>query len=456
MKKPVRAIAAVAAGFVLCAGLPAANAATPLVLTYSIREARAYALKVSLSKQELQLIPPCDPKTDPYGCDTSKYVHTPNCPATIALGRTKPGPVPEPASNSIVASGGSASGLGTEPNQSSPVRLNKLIALGRLGHSGMFPSAGGLASDQYVDLNGRQTPEAHTQSEAFSNLPDYEERCWPAPVNTSSFQHFLSRSGDGPATYHLAECFGSQCTFGAGVSVEHALSLVDLHEKNGQVVGSVQSELQGLTVIPGVATIDLLATYVSIHSDGTGKGLVWSVATTVAGLTVAGQKVALPLGATIPIQGTTIGIVPPYVHPSDGGHALAIMAPGLAVMNDNQSIFLGGAELYGTFDREPAASFIPFIPQIVPPQTLPSILQPPAQQIPPTVAPAAQPVAAPQFAIRMYDTGQVAIAVILASGFAAMLLILLRWSRRWAWGRRVCCVQPFAGIDWLYRAFIKT
>jgi hypothetical protein len=456
MKKPVRALAAVAAGFVLCAGLPAANASTPLVLTYSIREARAYAFKVSLSKQELQLIPPCNPKTDPYGCDTSQYVHTPNCPATIALGRTKPGPMPEPASKSVVVSGGSGSSLGDEPNQSSPVRLNKLIALGRLGHSGMFPSAGGFASDQYVDLNGRQTPEAHTQSEAFSNLPDYEERCWPAPVNASSFQHFLSRSGDGPATYHLAECFGNQCTFGAGVSVEHALSLVDLHEKNGQVVGSVQSELQGLTLIPGIATIDLLATYVSIHSDGTGKGLVWSVATTVAGLRVAGQKVALPLGATIPIQGTTIGVVRPYVHLSDGGHALAIMAPGLAVMSDAQSIFLGGAELYGTFDREPAASFIPFIPKILPPPALPSILPPPAPQIPPTVAPGAQPVAAPQFAIRMYDTGQVAIAVILASGFAAMFLILLRWSRRWAWGRRVCCVQPFAGIDWLYRAFIKT
>jgi hypothetical protein len=455
MKKPARALAAVAAGFVLCAGLPAANASTPLVLTYSIREARAYALKVSLSKQELQLIPPCDPKTDPYGCDTSKYVHTPNCPATIALGRTKPGPLPEPASQSIVVSGGSGSGLGAEPDQSSPVRLNKLIALGRLGHSGVFPSAGGLASDQYVDLNGRQTPEAHTQSEAFSNLPDYEERCWPEPVKASSFQHFLSRSGDGPATYHLAECFGSQCTLGAGISVEHALSLVDLHEKNGQVVGSVQSELQGLNLIPGVATIDLLSTYVSIHSDGTGKGLVWSVATTVAGLTVAGQKVALPVGATIPIQGTTIGIVPPYVLPSDGGHSIAIMAPGLAVMNDQQSIFLGGAELYGTFDREPAASFNPFHPLVVPPQ-LPSIVQPPALQTPPTVAVAPQPVAAPQFAIRMYDTGQVAIAVILASGFAAMLLILLRWSRRWAWGRRVCCVQPFAGIDWLYRAFIKT
>src|SRR5437764_5068351 len=205
MNKTSRAIAAVGATFLLCSGMPLAGASPrPLVLTYSIREARAYAFKVSLSKQELQLIPPCDPSKDPYRCDTSRYVHTPNCPATIALGRTKPGPLPEPAGNSIIVSGGSASGVGVEPNQSSPVRLNRLLALGRLGHSGVFPSAGGFASDQYVDLNGRRTPDAHTQSEAFSNLPDYEARCWPAPVNASSFQHFLSRSGDTPATYHLA------------------------------------------------------------------------------------------------------------------------------------------------------------------------------------------------------------------------------------------------------------
>ena len=456
MTKPVRALAALAAGFVLCAGLPAAQASTPLVLTYSIREARAYAFKVSLSKQELQLIPPCDPSKDPYGCDTSKYEHAPNCPVAIALGRTKAGPLPQAASSGVIVSGGAGRGLGTEPNQSSPVRLNRLLVLGRLGHSGVYPSAGGFASDEYVDLNGRQTPAAHTQSEAFSNLPDYEERCYPTPLKPSSFEHFLSRSGDGPETYHMAECFGSQCTLGAGVSVEHALEIVDLHEKDGQVVGSVQSELQGVNLIPGVVSIDLLDSYISIHSDGTEKGLAWSVATTVSGLTVAGQKEALPLGTTIPVQGTTIGIAPPYVLPSDGGHELSIMAPGLAVMSDSQSIFLGGAELYGTFNREPAVSFIPFQPHIVPPQPLSSILPPPAIQIPPTVTRVTQPVAAPQFAIRMYDTGQIAIIGIIAAGLAALLLILVRWSHRWAWGRRVCCVQPLKGIDWLYRAFVKT
>ena len=457
MKAPARVLAGLAAAFLLCAGLPAARASTtPLVLTYSIREARAYAFKVSLSKQELQLVPPCDPSKDPYGCDTSQYAHAPNCPANLALGRTKPGPEPAPPGNAVLVTGGASNHVGDEPNQSSPVRLNRLLALGRLGDSGAFPSAGGFASDQYVDLSGRRTPAAHTQSEAFSNLSDYEERCYPTPVNPSSWEHFLSRSGDGPATYHLAECFGSQCTFGAGVSVEHALSLVDLHEKAGEVFGSVQSELQGLDLIPGVAKIDSLATYISVQSDGTTKDLRWTVATTVSGLTIAGQKVALPAGASIPIQGVTIGIVPSFVLPSDGGHAISIVAPGLAVMSDQQSVFFGGAELYGTFDREPPASFNPFPPSIVPPQVIPSIAPPPVVPIPPTTVPVSQTAPAPEFAIRMYDTGQAAVVAILAAGAAMLLLIFVRWSRRWAWGRRVGAVQPLKGLDWLYRAFVKT
>ncbi|HJT37349.1 MAG TPA: hypothetical protein VJ818_02895, partial [Actinomycetota bacterium] len=404
-----------------------------------------------------QLIPPCDPSTDPYGCDTSKYDHTPNCPPSIALGRTKPGPLPAPASTSIVVSGGSSKHLGTTPNQSSPVRLNRLLAIGRLGDSGEFPSAGGLSSDEYVDLDGRQTPAAHTQSEAFSNLPDYEERCYPTPVSTSSYEHFLSRSGDGPATYDLAECFGKACTLGAGISVEHALQVVDLREEGGRVVGSVQSELQGLNLIPGVASIDLLESYISVRSDGTGNGLAWSVATTVAGLTVAGQKVALPLGETIPIRGVTIGIAPPYVFPSNGGHELAVIAPGLAVMSDAQSVFLGGAELSGTFDREPPALFTPFKPPVVSPaQSIPIVAPPQAISLPSTSVPVSRPVAAPQFAIRMYDTGEVAIVLILAAGGLMLLLILMRWSRRWSWGRRVCAAPPLKGIDWVYRAFVKT
>jgi len=461
MTKVSRAIAIVGAVFVLCSAMPPANASPqPLVLTYSIREARAYAFKVSLSKQELQLaasVNPCNPSTDPYKCDTSQYEHKPNCPPQIALGTTKPGPVPEPASQSIVESGGAADHVGAELNQSSPVRLNRLLSFGRLGHSGAFPSAGGFASDQYVDLNGRRTPAAHTQSEAFSNLPDYEERCYPTPVNASSYEHFLSRSGDGPATYHLSECFGSQCTFGAGISVEHALSVVDLHEKDGIVFATIQSELQGIDLVPGMLGADTLSTYISVRSDGTPSGLKWSVATTLLGLNLAGQTVALPVGgATVPVGGLTLGIVPPFVMPSDGGHTLSIVAPGLSVTSDQQSVFLGGAELYGSFGREPPASFTPLFPGIVrlpaiQPLVIPSIAPPPPRVVTQSPIPAT-----PTFAIRMYDTGQDAVAAILAAGAAALLLVFVRWSRRWAWGRRLCHTQPLKGIDWLYRAFVKT
>jgi len=459
MNNVARAIAAVGAAFLLFGSLPAASASPqPLVLTYSIREARAYAFKVSLSKQELQLIPPCDPSKDPYKCDTSQYQHKPNCPPQIALGTTKPGPVPEPASQSIVVSGGASNHIGEEPNQSSPVRLNRLLSLGRLGHSGSFPSAGGFASDQYVDLNGRRTPDAHTQSEAFSNLPDYEERCYPVPQSaSSSYEHFLSRSGDGPATYHLSECFGSQCTFGAGISVEHALSVVDLHEKDGIVSATIQSELQGLDVVPGMLGADLLSTYISVRSDGTPGGLKWSVATTLVGLNVAGQRVATPsAGDTIPVGPLTIGVVPPFVLPTDGGHVLSIVAPGLSIMSDAQSIFLGGAELYGSFDREPAAEFTPLFPPAVQLPPIQPIALPSAIQPPPVVMPVTPTVPTATFAIRMYDTGQAAIAAIIAAGAAALLLLLVRWSRRWAWGRRLCRAQPLKGLDWLYRAFVKT
>ena len=453
-----RALASLAAALVLCgATLPARAASTPLVLTYTIREARAYAFKVSLSKQEIQLIPACNPQTDPYGCDRSLYEHKPNCPPQVALGRTKPGPEAEPAANSIVVSGGAKDHLGSEPNQSSPVRVNRLLSMGRLSHAGDYPSAGGLASDIFVDLQGRNTPAAHTQSEAFSNLPDYEERCYPTPFNASSFEHFLSRSGDGPSTYHLSECFGGQCTLGPGISVEHAVSIVDMKEKAGVVTAALSSELQGVQLDTGGVSIDALSTFVSVRSDGTPAGMKWSVATTIAGLKVAGQKVALPLGATLPLGQLTIGLVQPYTAVTDAGHELSVVAPGFAIMSDAQSIFLGGAELYGTFDRQPPASFLPSpLPGLVPPVSVPPIVFPSTVVPPPTLVQQPPSLPTANFAIRMYDTGAAAVALILIAGGVAMLLVLMRWTRRWEWGRRLSTIQPLKGIDWLYRAFVKS
>jgi hypothetical protein len=438
--------------------LPARARASDTQITYSVSEVRAYGFKVSLSKQVLELVPPCDPSQDPYKCDNSQYEHKPNCPSTVALGRTKPGPVAEPPDQTIVSSGGAGDSVGDPPEQSSPVRLNRLLSIGRLSRSGEFTGAGGFASDQYVDLNGRQTPEAHAQSEAASNLPDYEERCYPVGVfNQNSYEHFLSRSFDQPHTYDLSECFGSQCTLGAGISVERAISIVDVREEKGIVIATARSTLLGLELVPGTLRVDAMSSYLSARSDGTRDGLKWSVATTLSGVTLAGQKITLPLTQSIPVGDTTVALAQPYVKPADNGHLLRIMSPGLGIENANQAIFLGGVELSATFDRAPVGTLslppIPALPPITPPafvpgtdtrETTPGAVAPPVQQVP------------AQYAIQIYDTGGGTLAAIFVAGIVGLFVLFGRWSQRWAWGRALHRMQPFKGIDWIYRAFVKT
>jgi len=463
-KATVRALAGLAGAAIVALSplAPSARAgSTPGVLTYSIREARAYAFKVSLSKQELQLIPACDPSTDPYGCDTSKYNHTPNCPASIALGRTKPGPEPEPESGSIVASGDASSVIGdAPPNQSSPVRFNRLLSLGSLSSLGGFGSAGGFASDEYVDLSGRNTPEAHTQSEAFSNLPDYEERCYPetnGSIDTTSYEHLLSRSTETPSTYHLSECFGSRCTFGAGVTVEHALELVDLRQTGDVVTARVQSALQGVRIAQTGLDVDAVVSYAEVRSDGTTRGFSWSVATSVAGAKRAGASIAIPAGHLVTLAGVALGIAQPYVAPSHDGHEATLVVPGLQIGSDPQAVLLGGAEIYGTFDRVPQVPFVPINvarPFAVPP--LPRAIVPPPPPVPPVARVPTVTAAAPRFAIRTEQSGMWGIITLLAAAAAAVALLLLRWSQRWSWGVALARRQPFKGVDWLYRAFVKT
>ena len=459
-----RALAGIAgAGIVALSPLaPAARAGSgTTVLTYSIREARAYAFKVSLSKQELQLIPPCDPQTDPYGCDTSTYNHTLNCPPEIALGRTKPGPEPDPESSLILVSGDAAGTTGVgPPNQSSPVRLNRLESLGSLSSIGGFDSAEGFASDEYVDLSGRNTPEAHTQSEAFSNLPDYEERCYPetnGSIDQTSYEHFLSRSTETPGTYHLSECFGSACTLGHGVTVEHALELVDLHQSGDVVTARARSVLQGVRIAQAGLDIDALVSYAEVRSDGTTHGYTWSVATSVAGAKIAGVSVAIPAGRFVTLGGVAMGIAQPYVAPSHDGHETTMVVPGLQIGSDPQALLLGGTEIYATFDRVAPAPFVPItlphpftvppvLPRIVPPPPVTQTIAPP----PPVTA------AAPRFAIRTEQSGAWGIVALLAAGAAGLAVLVLRWSQRWAWGAALARRQPLRGVDWLYRAFVKT
>jgi hypothetical protein len=455
-----RAAALAVAAMLACLPLLLAGSAraADTQIAYSVSEVRAYGFKVSLSKQVIEQLPACNPDTDPYKCDTSQYEHAPNCPPSVALGRTKPGPLPEPADQTIAKSGGAGDLVGAPPEQASPIRLNRLLSVGRLSRSGSFVGAGGFSSDQFVDLSGRRTPTAHTQSEASSNLSDVEERCYPVgDFNPSSYEHFLTRSASMPSTYNLSECFGSQCTFGAGISVERAISVVDVHEDHGVVIAKAQSTLLGLDVVPGVLKIDALSSFLSVQSDGTREGLKWTVASTLTGVTLAGQKMALPLTQSLPVGDFTIGLAQPYVHPSEDGHVLRIMSPGLGVASDTQSIFLAGTEISATFDRAPVGKIslppLPALPPLAPPPTF--VPGSPGSQAPPGVVSPAQQIPA-QFAIRMYDTGGGTLAGIFAAGIVGLIVLFARWSQRWPWGRRLTRMQPFKGIDWLYRAFVKT
>src|SRR3712207_7823933 len=50
----------------------------------SVKEARAYAVKVSLAKEVIEAVPKCKPEEDPYQC--AEYNHKPNCPKSAAIG----------------------------------------------------------------------------------------------------------------------------------------------------------------------------------------------------------------------------------------------------------------------------------------------------------------------------------------------------------------------------------
>ncbi|MEA2447846.1 MAG: hypothetical protein QOK47_1483, partial [Actinomycetota bacterium] len=228
------------------------------VLIYSIKEARAYAYKASLSKEVIEAASrACNPDTDPYECDESKYNQKPNCPETVEIGPEGKVPEPEPPENEAIKGGsGDTSGGEEQPPQSTPVRINKFLTLAKLGDLGAgVVEAGGLASELYVDLSGRSEPEAHTESEAFShNRAAWEERCRASDSEEPSednYEHFLSRSDERPGTYHLAECFNRACEFGGGATAEHARTIVEMWQADGMAHGRLRASIDGLTLQDG-------------------------------------------------------------------------------------------------------------------------------------------------------------------------------------------------------------
>jgi hypothetical protein len=400
------------------------------------------------------------------------------------------GKVPRGRPPDTEATSGGAGGEvgGTEPPQSSPVRINQMIALGALSRFGPIKEAAGFASKQYVDLSGRGEPEAHSESEAFSrNKAAYEERCFPketAKADGTDYTHVLSRSVKHLGTYHLAECFREGCSgFGEptpgmfGASAEHARSIVDLGEGNDSVDATLSAIVDELSYGSGAFTVDSIETFIEVTSDGTPAGLEWSVTSTASGASMGGQKLTLPPGEVVSGPGFSVGMAAPYVAASKDGTQLRIVAPGLMIASEEQAAFFGGAEIYAGFGEGLDFEFIAkslddgddtFDDSTTDfasgsgidggSSTLGAGSFGGGVALGPSDTSSDPMSAAPATELLVYEqaTGRGAVAGIVLLGLLGWFLLMGRWLQRFAWGRALYRVQPFRTIDWLYRAFVKT
>lgn len=503
-------------------GAPSAGAQEPSgageqPLVYSVKAARAYSYETALRDEVLVAfgLNPCNPEKDPYQCDESRHNHELNCPPSIQRGPEGEVPQPEPPPVEAATGGaGDHAGPDQPPADATPVQIIRLLGDGSVGRlPGGGVAAAGVASSLFVDVSGRVRPEAHTQSDAaIAQVADYEERCFPdekpgeGGVDEANYEHFLSRSGPAPGTYHLAECVGDACNLGAGFGAERARNIVTLQEQAGVVSGRLLAEVEGLTFAEERLRVDALITYVAFRSDGTTEGLEWTAVTTASGAKVLGLPVALPPGETVAGPGFSVGVAQPYVEAADDGSALTIIAPGLEFGNREQNAFFARSELdIGVGSASPISSSsgglldfgtsgggagnappsggvdAPVVPAPDPPastglssgfgtvtddfddfaapgSSLASApLQTPAAPPPPAAAPALG-TATGRLTASIYEqaTGIGLVASTVALGALASSLVTLRWVRRYPWGRRLHRLQPFRGIDWLYRAFVKT
>ncbi|MDQ4005331.1 MAG: hypothetical protein M3135_03395 [Actinomycetota bacterium] len=476
-----------AAAVLVAVGLGPPSVAAPerSKLSFSITEARAYVFRAPLRKEVIEAaalrdrLDPCNPEEDPYGCDDTQYNHEPNCPPPNAYGAEGPVPPAEASPGTPERSGGAGgrSGNEEEPADSTPVALNDLVTFGTL-RAGTSADARGFASDSYVDLSGRQEPEAHTESDAFSeNRSEYEERCWPKEGDNPapSHVHVLSRSTDAPATYHLAQCVERGCTFGGPFAggAERGETIVDLARDGDAVVGRIRALLEDVTYGNGAFVAETIETLITFRSDGTAGGLEWTVATNVAGARGGGQSLPHPPGQLVgagPVQG---GVAAPYVRAAEDGTQLDIVAPGLVVAHPEQSVFLGGAEVHATFGRSsPTGTPLDVDGEEVPPATGEGSdgggtittgtgssvgSSGPSDGAPPEAGAPVVPAASTEEPVStvLVRTGAPALTLIVGFGAVSLLLALSRWIGRFGWGRAVLGVQPFRGLDWLYRAFVK-
>ena len=447
-------------------------------LTYSVKEARAYAVKGSLSKEVIEAAPKCKPEEDKeYAC--TDHNHKPNCPKGIAIGPTGKVPLPAPPKGVEPESGRAGEGIGEgPPPQSSPVRLNRLLSLSKISHLFNVKEAGGLASSIYTDNSGRSEPEAHTVSEGYSSsVRDWEERCYwhDGSEDSDSYEHFLSRSGTGPDTYHLAECVGRQCQVSIGINAERAQQIVYMKEANGKIVGTIGSVVEGLTFGGGSFTVESVTTYVRFESDGTEPGLKWEVASRASDAQLGGTPIPMPPGETVRGPGFSVGMSEPSVEAAPDGTSLTIVAPGLYVGSDRQAALFGGAEVYMSASRQADTGFE--IETEEDPDdgsvfnedgsfdsglgsggftggTSGSDID--GDLTSPDAGEALAAGETGQLLIFEKATGVGAVALIVALGGFCWFLLLSRWLQRYTWGTKLTRFQPFKFFDWMYRAFVKS
>lgn len=464
-------------------------------LRYTVREARAYAYRVTLRKEVIEgarQADPCDPETDPYQCDTTKYEHQPNCAAELTMGPNGevPGVRPVPGARPLEGGAGAREGVEEPPPTASPITLNELLSLGKLGHVGGLLEAGGLASDSYVDLSGRQEPTMHTESDLVPGLPRYEERCLDEDPAHRSYRHFLSRTQETPETYHLAECRKDECTFDRllfSAQDVMARTIVHLKEEGGKVVGQLQATFQDAAWGNGAFALDSVDTILTFESDGTAEGLKWSVGTTAKGARLGGNPVTLPTGRLIGTPDLQAGVAAPFVSAAEDGSSLRIVAPGVVVATREQTAWFGGAEVEATFggaatgggvlggasggDQGASGGGAPG--EGLDSGTSASGVSAggavgeatgagagsgsgggtsSGEAIPGEAAGAE---ASEQVSLNRFETG-LPFVFIIGAGFLAALWIVARWMRQFPVGSALSYYPPFSLIDRLYRTFAKS
>lgn len=487
LRTPRAVVAAAAIAALAVPTIPAGAGAAPgggaAKFRYTIREARAYAYRVTLRKEVIEGArrgDPCDPATDPYQCDTTRYEHEPNCADPIAVGPKGSPPEirPVPGAKPLEGGAGKNAGAGSEPPAANPITLNELLSFAHLGRVGGLVEAGGLASDSYVDLSGRQEPTLHTESDVVPGLPTYEERCLDEDPSHRSYRHFLSRTGKLPETYHLAECAKDECHFDRltfSAQDVRARTIVHLKEEAGKVVGQIQATFHDAAWGNGQFAVDSVDTILTFESDGTAEGLKWSVGTTAKGVRLGGQPVTLPTGQLLGTPDLQAGVAAPYVSAAEDGSSLRIVAPGLVVASREQTAWFGGAEVNATFGRsapgggggasgsaggseagggaggDGTASGAD--------QTSSGVGGATGAAGPGLASPgaAAAPVSASAEAasVSRFDTVLPFVLIILA-GLLAALWIVSRWMGQFELGRALYYYPPFTLLDRLYRTFAKS